>query len=166
MTESVLLVVVILLSLTGIFLSALSFSGTWLLFGAAVLAEFSQPNPALWTPLLFLALCIAAEVLEAIAGYQGVQQRGGSKRAGIAALLGGLIGMLIGSSILPFIGTILGLLVGSFAFAYLAEWLRLRHHQQAAHIARGAVWARLRVMFIKTSLTLAMSLWLLVELWN
>jgi hypothetical protein len=37
-------------------------------------------------------------------------------------------------------------------------------HAEAAHIARGAVWARLWIMLIKTVLTTAMSLWLLAQL--
>ena len=57
-----------------------------------------------------------------------------------------------------------GMLIGSFALAFLSEKRRLGHDGQAAHIAWGAVLARLFILFIKTTLTLAMSLVLLVGL--
>ncbi len=164
MTELFLFILTGLLCGLGILLSALSFSGTWVVLGSAVLTWYSIGVPTPGILLVFLLICIATEVLEAIAGYHGVQKRGGSKLAGLAALLGGLLGMIAGSAVIPILGTFLGMLLGSFALAYLSEWLRLKHHETAAHIARGAVWARLRVMFLKTALTAAMSLWLLLEL--
>jgi len=148
----------------GLILSSLAFSGTWMVLLAALITKLAIGVPTLGTLIVFALLCIATEALEALAGFWGVQKRGGSKRAGWAALLGGLLGAMVGSAIFPILGTVIGMLIGSFALAYAAEALLTKKHAEAAHIARGVVWARLSVMLLKTVLTAAMTLWLLVGL--
>ena len=165
MTDIAVYLAVGLICLAGLIGSALSFSGTWLVLAAAALAWWRFPEtigPA--TLLVFTLLCVAAELLEALSGFLGVQRRGGSKAAGAAALFGGLAGAAIGTPLIPVLGTILGLLAGSFAGAFLTESLRLRRSRQASHIAFGALWARLAVLLLKTALTLGMSAWLLIRL--
>ncbi len=164
MTSVFLLILAALLCLTGLLLSTLTFSGTWLVLAAALITKLTAGFPDLGTFVIFLLICIIAEILEMLAGFIGVRKRGGSRLAGLAALIGGLAGAVLGTAVIPILGTIAGMLLGSFAAAFLTEWLRLRHHGQAAHIARGAVWARLAVLFLKTALTLGMSLWLLFGL--
>ena len=164
MTDILLLILTVLLCTAGVLISTLAFSGTWLVLAAALITFFATGVPTIGTLILFALLCIAAEVVEAFAGYVGVQKRGGSKFAGLAAIAGGLIGAVIGSGIFPIIGTFLGMLAGSFGLAFLIEWNRLKHHGQAAGIALGAVFARLGVMFMKTALALGMGIWLLTGL--
>jgi len=162
--ETLLIILTTLLCLTGILLSAVSFSGPWLVLLAALVLFFTAGFPAVGTLVVFAALCIGAELAEALAGWFGVQKRGGSTFAGMAAIVGGLIGAVFGSGIFPIIGTLLGMLAGSFALAFLVEWRRLKHHEQAANIAIGAVFARLSILFLKTLLSLGMSIWLLARL--
>jgi len=164
MIEFLLITLTFLLCTIGLILSSLAFSGTWLVLFAALITKLSIGFPTLGTLIVFALLCIATEALEALAGFLGVQKRGGSKRAGWAALLGGLLGAVIGSAVFPILGTLIGMLLGSFALAYAAEALLAKKHAEAAHIARGAVWARLGVMLLKTLLTAGMSLWLLIGL--
>lgn len=164
MTETLLLLLAALLCLSGLMISTLAFSGTWLVLAAALITRLAVGVPTIGTLAVFALICISVELLELLAGFIGVQKRGGSKLAGLAALVGGLVGAVIGSGIFPILGTFAGMLIGSFGAAYLVEWNRLKHHEQAAHIAWGAVWARLAVLFLKTALTLGMSIWLLVEL--
>jgi len=155
-----------LLCSIGILLSALAFSGTWLVLLSALITFFAGGFPNLGTLIVFTVLCIAAEIIETFAGWFGIQKRGGSKLAGLAAVVGGLIGTVIGSMIFPIIGTFLGMLAGSFALAFLVEWNRLKHHGQAAEIAVGAVFARLIITLFKTVLTIAMTLYLLAGLFH
>ena len=159
-----LIILTVLLCGIGLLLSALSLSGTWLILFAALITQFSTGVPGLWALIVFALLCVVTEAIEALAGFLGVQKRGGSKRAGLATLLGGLLGAVIGSAILPILGTFVGMLLGSFALAYVAEKMLEKNHAEAAHIARGAVWARLGVILLKVVLTAAMSLWLLMAL--
>jgi uncharacterized protein YqgC (DUF456 family) len=162
--QTLILILTALLCLLGLLLSMLTFSGMWLVLLAALITMFSIGFPSLGTLVVFALLCLAAEGFEALAGFLGVQKRGGSKLAGFAALIGGLVGAGIGTGIFPILGTFAGMLIGSFGAAFLVEWNRLNHHGQAAHIAWGTVWARLAVLFLKTALTLGMSLWLLAGL--
>jgi uncharacterized protein YqgC (DUF456 family) len=159
--HTLLIILDILLCLTGLLLSMLAFSGTWVVLLAALITKFAAGFPTIGTLVVFLLLCIAAELFEVWAGFIGIQKRGGSRLAGLAAVIGGLLGAAAGSAVFPIIGTFAGMILGSFAGAFLTEWQRLKHHGQAAHIARGTVWARLAVLFLKTALTLGMSVWLL-----
>jgi len=164
MIEFLLIALAALLCAIGLILSALAFSGTWLVLLAALITKLSIGFPTLGTLIAFALLCIATEALEALAGFLGVQKRGGSRLAGGAAIFGGLLGAVIGSAIFPILGTLIGMLLGSFGLAYAAEALLAKKHAEAAHIALGAVWARLGVMLFKTVLTAGMSLWLLIGL--
>jgi uncharacterized protein YqgC (DUF456 family) len=164
MTNILLLILTVLLCTSGVLISAIAFSGTWLVLLAALITFFANDVPTIGTLVVFALLCIGAEVMEALAGWFGVQKRGGSKLAGLAALVGGLVGAVIGSGIFPIIGTFFGMLFGSFALAFLVEWNRLKHHGPAAGIALGAVWARLVILFVKTLITLSMCLWLISAL--
>jgi uncharacterized protein YqgC (DUF456 family) len=158
-----LIILTALLCGLGVLLSALAFSGTWLVLLAAVITFFAGDFPSIGTLIVFTLLCIATEIIEALAGWFGVQKRGGSKLAGLAAIARGLVGAVIGSGVFPIIGTFFGMLAGSFALAFLVEWNRLKHGGQAAGIAVGAVLARLGIICFKTLLTLGMSLWLLAS---
>lgn len=147
-----------LLCLGGLLLSCISLSGTWLVLAAAGLISWlRRPDfPGLAVLILFLLLCIVVEVLETLAGTWGVQKRGGSKAAGWAALGGGLLGMILGGMVIPVIGNLLGMLAGSFGFAYWVEHARMKKAAHAAHVAFGAVIARLSVVILKLGVTLAM----------
>lgn len=164
MIEGLLLVLTLLLCIVALCLSALAFSGTWVVLLAALITFFSVESPTLGTLILFTLLCIGTELAEAVAGWLGVQKRGGSKLAGFASLIGGVLGAILGSAVFPILGTLLGMLIGSFALAFLVEWNRLKHHRQAVRIAWGTVLARLSILFIKTIITLGMSIWLILAL--
>ena len=151
--------------LGGLAMSSLSLSGTWaVLLATGMVAWVRWPGfPGMSTLIVFLLLCIGIEVLEAFAGTWGVQKRGGSKAAGWAALGGGFLGMILGSFIpLPILGTLIGMLAGSFGLAFLVEHARMKKAAHAAHVAVGAVLARIAVIFIKVGITLAMIVALVV----
>lgn len=150
-----------LLCLVGFVLSCLSLSGTWVVLGATGLVAWSRwPGfPGITTLVVFLLLCIGVEIAEGLASAWGVQKRGGSKAAGWAALGGGFLGMLFGGFIpVPVIGNLLGMLIGSFGCAFLVEHSRMKKTSHAAHVATGAVLARLGVIFLKVGVTLTMTL--------
>lgn len=149
-----------LLCLVGFVLSCLSLSGTWVVLAATGIVSWSRwPEfPGIGTLVIFLLLCIGVEVAEALASAWGVQKRGGSKAAGWAALSGGFLGMILGSAIpVPVIGNLLGMLIGSFGFAFLVEHSKMKKTSHAAHVATGAVLARLGVIFLKVGVTIAMT---------
>ncbi len=148
------------LCITGIIMSCVSFTGLWVISIAAILAAWlSGPEfPGWLTVLLFLVLASMTEIIEALAGHWGVTRRGGSRTAGLAAVIGGLLGMVAGSLIpIPIIGPLLGICIGSFGFAYLVERRRMRTHQEAANIARGALIARVAVIVFKVATSIIAS---------
>jgi uncharacterized protein YqgC (DUF456 family) len=148
-----------IICLAGILLSCLSLSGTWLVLAATGLVAWSRwPEfPHIGILVVFLVLCIATEVLEAVAGAWGVQKRGGSKAAGWAALGGGFIGMILGGFIpVPILGNLIGMFAGSFGCAFWIEHAKMKQADHAAHVAFGAVLARIGVIFLKVGITLAM----------
>jgi uncharacterized protein YqgC (DUF456 family) len=151
-----------LLCFIGFVLSCLSLSGTWVVFGAALMVAWKRwPEfPGIGTLIVFLLICIITEIVEAFAGAWGVQKRGGSKAAGWAALGGGLLGMLIGTAVIPIpvVGSLAGMIAGSFSCAFLVEHSKMKQADHAAHVATGAVLARLGVIFLKVGMTLLMSL--------
>lgn len=154
-----------LICIGGLLISCLSLSGTWaILLATGLLAWVRWPEfPGIGTGVAFLLLCITVEILEALAGAWGVQKRGGSKAAGWAALGGGLLGMILGSFIpIPLLGTLLGMLVGSFTCAFLVEHSKMKEANHAAHVAFGAVLARIGIIFLKIGVTLAMIATLLI----
>ena len=150
------------LCLVGFFMSCLSLSGTWVVFGASLLVAWKRwPEfPGIGVLAVFLLLCIAAEVVEAFAGAWGVQKRGGPKAAGWAAMGGGLLGMVLGGIFIPIpaVGSLIGMLAGSFGCAFMVEHARMKKTEHAVHVASGAVLARLAVIFLKVGITLLMTL--------
>ena len=163
-----LLLTLIGLCLTGIVLSCLSISGTWLVAVATALAAVSRADggPGWWTVLVFVVISTAVEAAEALAGAWGVARRGGSRLAGVAAVCGGLLGLAIGSVVVPVVGSLLGMVVGSFALVFLVEIRRLKRADQAAGIAWGAVVARLLIVVLKVAATLVMSAYLFIAIWS
>ena len=145
--------------LLALVLSCLSLSGTWIVSLAAIGAMIQRPDafPGWGTITAFLLLSTTVEWVEWVAGAWGVTQRGGSSPAGVAAIVGGIAGLFIGGLIpVPIVGSLIGMLAGSFLLAFAVEHRRLNHTGQAAHIARGAVIARVLVIILKVTVTLGM----------
>jgi uncharacterized protein YqgC (DUF456 family) len=156
-----LFIVACMVCITAIALSFLSFSGSWLILIMAAITLVVIKTPGWPTIIAFLLASIIGEVIEALSSFHGVKKRGGSGWAGLAGLGGSIAGAIIGSAIIPVIGSLIGLLAGTFLGVFLVEWGRLRHHGDATHIAWGAFYSRLFVLFIKMTSALVMSVWLL-----
>ncbi|MCE9613081.1 MAG: DUF456 family protein [Lentisphaerae bacterium] len=163
----ILYVLILLLCLAGLLLSAVSLSGTWLVLAAALVARWlpGTAGPGWGTVAVFAALAVLVEVGEALAGGWGVRRRGGSRLAGVAAIVGGLAGLVLGGLIpIPIVGSLLGMCAVGFVAVYAVERHRLQATGAAAHIAWGAVLSRLFVMLLKAGVTLGMIAWLVVAL--
>lgn len=154
-----------LICVAGVLMSCLTLSGTWLIALAAIIASLLSRTgfPGGLSIIVFILICIAVEVAESVAGTIAVAKRGGSRAGGIAAFLGGLAGLFLGGLIpLPLVGSLIGMLVCSFGLTYAVEWRRLKATDAAAHIARGALVARVVVVFLKVAVTLGMIAYLVI----
>lgn len=153
--------------LVGLLLSCLSLSGTWLVVGATLLSKLLVHSgfPGFGTVLLMVWIAICVEVIEYVAGVWGVKKRGGSNWSGLAALVGGMVGLVLGTAIpIPVFGSLLGMTAGSFGLVYGVERYRLKQAGPAVHIALGTVMARFFVVLLKVSATLGMMAWLAIGL--
>ena len=160
-------VLVWMMCLVGLLLSCLSISGTWLVVGATFLAMLLRGSgfPGFGSLLLMIYIAICVEVIEYVAGVWGVKKRGGSNWSGVAALVGGVVGLVLGTAIpIPVLGSLLGMTAGSFGLVYGVERYRLKRAGPAVHIALGTVMARFFVVLLKVTATLGMMAWLAIGL--
>lgn len=103
-----------------------------------------------WGVGALLALAIAGEVVEFVAGAAGAAKSGGSRRGMLLALAasfaGSIVGVAIGSPIPvagPLLGAVGGGAVGAFAGAYLGEAWKGRHVDQRIAVSKAAFVGRL-----------------------
>ena len=153
-------VLIVILCISAVVLSCVTLSGTWVVLLAAVLAILipDKDFPGFWTILWFILVCVGVEVVEGVAGAWGVRNRGGSRMAGFVAFAGGLIGLVLGTMLIPVpvVGSLLGMIIVSFVLVYLVENKRLQKTEHAAHVARGIVMGRVFVLLMKMGVTLGM----------
>jgi len=160
-------VLIALLCIVALLLSCLTLSGTWVVLLAAVLAILipGKAFPGWWTIILFALVSGAVEGAEALAGAWGVRKRGGSRLSGFLAVVGGLVGLVLGTFIpIPIVGSLLGMVLCSFAIVYLVEHRRLKKADHAAHVAWGTVLGRVFVLLLKVVVTLGMIVYLWIGL--
>ena len=132
-----------LLGLGCLFLVALSLPGTWILLILALVIELvdvyylAPPHETFGWGLLAACLLLAllGELLEFGAGVAGAKAGGGTRRGMVGALVGGLLGAIVLTPLLPIpvVGTLVGALLGTFAGALLAE----RTHPERGSRASG-----------------------------
>ncbi|MBT8046316.1 MAG: DUF456 family protein, partial [Pontiella sp.] len=74
-------------------------------------------------------------------------------------------GMVLGTFIpIPIFGNLIGMMLGSFGCAFLVEHSKMKKATHAAHVATGAVLARVGVIFIKVGVTVIMTFVLVLGL--
>ncbi|MBN1645312.1 DUF456 domain-containing protein [Candidatus Woesearchaeota archaeon] len=155
--EIIALIAFIFLALSGIIISMLGISGTWLVLLGGILYNlitWSWTITIHWLVLL-LVLATSAEILEfSIIGIAAKKYKA-SKTAVIAAIIGGILGAVIGIPIVLF-GSLLGLLLGAFLGAFIAEILIKKDFNKAITAATGAVIGGLGGKFVKFLITIAM----------
>jgi uncharacterized protein YqgC (DUF456 family) len=78
-----------------------------------------------WASVIALVvLAIGAEIVEFMAGAAGSSAAGGRKRGMIGAIVGGLVGAVFFTGLvpIPIVGTIIGVCLGTFAGAAIMEY--------------------------------------------
>lgn len=109
----------------GLFLTLLTLPGIWfMILSAAVYAWITGGQfIGLWTIIILVVIGLVSEVVEFLAGSVGATGAGGSTRAAVGAIIGGLLGAIFLSFIpIPIISTIIGACLGAFLGALLAEY--------------------------------------------
>ena len=127
-------IVLVLFALVGagcVLSVVVSLPGTWMLLALAVLIELLDGLYLAGDQVTFgwpvLAVCLAlglvGELLEFVAGALGAKAGGGTKRGMAGAILGGFVGGVAFTFLLPIplVGTLVGALVGTFVGAVVGE---------------------------------------------
>ncbi len=132
-----------------------SLPGNWALLGITALFAWLVPQDTLrgvtwYTVWALLALAIAGEIIEFVAGAAGAAKRGASRRSIWLSLFGALVGSIGGAIIgLPIavvgspIAALLGGAAGAFIGAYSGEAWAARPHDHSVEVAKGAFVGRI-----------------------
>lgn len=129
--------------------------GTWIIVSLAalfaLLSPFEGGNGVTWTTVaVLIGLAVLGEIVEFAAGAVGAAKLGGSRRAMVLAIMGGLIGSMFGAAIgmpVPLIGSIVGAVaggaLGAFLGAFFGETWKGRTAGQSLAIGKAALIGRL-----------------------
>ena len=146
--DTLLYLTAILLSLVAIVLNVASLPGNWvILFAAAALSLYHDGHNPHWVFLLvILVILLAAEAVEFLGGMIGAKTFGASKAASWLAILGAMLGGLIGIPpvTVPMLGTdhLVAAVGGAFLAAWLVELLQQKNMRASLKAALGAALGR------------------------
>ena len=148
--------------------------GTWVLLALAGLVEWldrfwlppeDRKTFGWWVLGGCLALAVAGEVIEFIAGVLGAKQGGSSRRGMIGALVGGIAGIFLFAPLfffVPFLGAFLGAVLGTFVGALLGELSDQRRTLGAS--MKPALAATIgRVIGTTSKAVITMAMWLVLS---
>ena len=152
------LVILILVMPAGLIAVALGLPGTWLIVVASVFyswfTDFAIITPQLLLGLL--ALAVVAELLEFTAGLWGARRYGGTKKAMVGTMIGGIFGAVALSPMLFGFGTIVGAFFGAFVGAFSMTYLEQRKMDKAVRVGWGALLGRIFAMVFKGAAVVTM----------
>ncbi len=145
-----------ILGLLGPICTLIGLPGAWLLISLALLGQWAAPDTFNWWTLgSCVGLAMVGEALELAAGAAGSRQGGGSRRAGLGAIIGGVVGAIAGAAFPPIIGAIIWGVVGAGVGAVVGEFTT-GNRAWRSHLAIGSAAATGKAVgtVIKTALTL------------
>ncbi len=148
-----------LAALASLVLAMAGFPGSfllWLTIFLISLAEgFNIIGPSLL--VLFFLICSAGELLEYLSGVIGAKKSGGGAASVRGALIGGLTGAVILSSLIPLWGFFIGVFLGTFSGAFIGEYNSKKDFYSSARVGMGALAARVGASGIKVLIILVIS---------
>jgi uncharacterized protein YqgC (DUF456 family) len=161
-------VLLVIILLTGVLLTCVTLPGTWLILlafmGYAVITRSAGYVGWKSVMTLFL-LASAAEMFDILASGAGAKRAGASRRAMMGAVIGGLVGAIFLSFIIPIFpfGTIAGACIGCFVGAGIVELLVRRDVGQSMRVGYHAAKGRLMGIIVRIITALLM---LLIAAWT
>src|SRR5256886_6274450 len=140
-------------TILGLGLVPLGLPGLWVMVAGIVgygwLTDFRSVGVA--TIAIVLGLAFLGEIIEAWLGFRFARTFGGSRRSAWGALVGGVVGAVIGVP-LPIVGGGIRAFLGSFAGAALFEYSLSRTPDTAVRAGWGAVVGRATAAAAKIAL--------------
>ena len=154
----VVLIILILSMPAGLIAVVLGLPGTWLiLITSAIYSWLTGFSVITYQMLLgLLLLAVAAEVLEFWSGLWGARRYGGSKKAMLGTLIGGLAGAIILTPMLFGFGAVVGAFFGAFAGGFVVTYLEQRKMNEAMRVGWGGLLGRVFAMVFKGAAVVTM----------
>jgi uncharacterized protein YqgC (DUF456 family) len=147
--RELLLALAIVIMIAALLVIPLGFPGIWIMIGVIVIGT-ALDEVAWWTLLFLTQVGLAAELVEWVIVKKTSARFGASNKAFWGAIVGGLIGVLIGLPI-PVVGALVAGLLGTFVGAAIVAWWETRRLKTAGRIAWGAVVGRAFAAAFKTA---------------
>lgn len=154
-------VVMLILSLAGVILTAITLPGLWVPVLWALIMQWWRPGGELpfdwWTIAAVVGVGALAEGIEFISSALGAARMGGSKRGALGAAVGSLAGAILGTPFGLVIGAVVGAVLGAAIGALLAErhWVG-KSWGESGQVAKGAAIGRAVALVAKVAAAGAM----------
>ncbi|MGD8434671.1 MAG: DUF456 domain-containing protein [Syntrophobacterales bacterium] len=156
--EMLALVILILSMPAGLIAVVLGLPGTWLILATSFLYGWLTGFAIISSKLLLglLALAVVAELLDLTLGLWGARRYGGTRKAMVGTMVGGILGAVALSPMLFGFGTIVGALLGAFVGAFSMTYVEQRKMDEAMRVGWGALLGRVFAMVFKGAAVVTM----------
>lgn len=125
MNEILVISLLVLACLVGVAMTAVRLPGTWLIVAGAAGYAWGEgwPRASLTVLGILTGIALLGEGIEVLASVVTARRAGASRKAAWGGMIGGILGMIFLSFLvpIPIVGTMIGALVGCFAGAALVE---------------------------------------------
>jgi len=163
----ILLAILIIVNLFWLLLALLGLPGNWLIVLSTALFAWWR-----WDDDVFSIYCLAAiiilaalgEIFEFLGAAAGSKKAGGSLRASVGALFGGIAGAVVGTFTIPipFLGTLIGAAGGAFAGSSLMELSKGKSLETSTHVGAHAGLGQIKGILSK--ITVGFIIWIVVTI--
>jgi len=138
--------------------------GCFIIWGGVLIYWLWVPNGGVgWSFVLISAgLAILAQVLDFLAGYLGARRYGATWKGGVGALIGAIVGPMLGS-VIPGPGTIIGLIIGPIVGAFLGEMAAGRTIREGGRAGFGTIVGGIVAFALKFVIAIIMVAWFTVR---
>jgi uncharacterized protein YqgC (DUF456 family) len=136
--------------------------GNWLIVASTLTLAWFYPHMfSVWTLSAIVVVALIGEVMEFLAGMVGAKAAGASRKGAWAALLGAMIGAIVGTFTIPIpvIGTLIGAAGGAAICAWGVELLGGRSMKASAVAGAGS--GAGRILGTLAKLALGALLWII-----
>ena len=159
-------ILVIILCISGVFLSFMTIGGTFVITLAYFINGLSNKfnDFSILFLIILLILSIIGEIIEFFATSIGTKKFGASDLTFFTTLIFGIIGGIIGTFMLPLLGTLLGTVLGATLAAFATEYLLKGKAKPAINASIGVLAGKTGSILIKTFLSLIMAISVIIAI--
>jgi hypothetical protein len=145
----------------------LALPGNWLMIVATVLVTWWRRDAGMfsvWTLVAVVAMAAAGEFMELLSGATVARRAGASRWGAFGAILGGVVGAIAGTFLIPVpvVGSLVGACGGAAAGAFILERLKGRPSDASLRAGVGAGWGHL--LGTASKLLIGAAIWIVITI--